>query len=135
MPSFLYKPDCPMSNEDGFITKDDYYEYLYLYKEDKNMMIGNRRVVIRYNSDFLEPTRHMALPVGSAPIDSKSKFRKITKQNKCVEVGNEVETLVKPRKRHNLGKKQRREDIKRAVWEVKNGASQALYEIRNGKRG
>jgi hypothetical protein len=96
-------------------------------------MIGNEPVVINYISDHMPPTKHMALDFYDAPIDSKSKFRKITREKGCIEVGNECETLMKPRKRIPLDRKKRREDLKRGIWEVRNGQSQALYEIRNRK--
>jgi len=117
----IYRPECPYSDKSGFIEKSDYYLWLSFRSGDKRMMKGNVPVKIRYICDGMEPTRHMCLPLGSAPVDSKSKFRKITKQNKCIEVGNEEKYLLKERKPVKLDKRQRRNDIKRAIWELKNG--------------
>lgn len=74
-----------------------------------------------YISDIMEPTVHM---VNMKTYDSKSEFRKATKEAGCIEIGNEVQTMLKPRKPREMDKGRRREDIKRA-----------LYEVRNGRRG
>jgi hypothetical protein len=52
---------------------------------------------------------------------SKSKFRQATKAHGCIEVGNETKYLTTPRKPVELSKKQRAEDIKRAIYELRNG--------------
>ena len=83
-------------------------------------MVGNQRVRINYNSDHMEPMKHMALPYGTAPIDSKSKFRKITREMGCVEVGDQTHVLTKPRKPIKLDRKQRRDDIKKALYQHRN---------------
>lgn len=53
--------------------------------------------------------------------DSKAAFRAATKRAGCVEVGNETETLLRPRKPIELDRRQRKDDIRRAIWELKNG--------------
>ena len=121
MASYLYKPGHPLANSNGFVEKNEYYTHSYLHTEDKGMMNGNQRVRINYNSDHMEPLKHMALPFGSAPIDSKSKFRQITKERGCVEVGDQTQVLTTPRKRIPLDRKTRREDIKKALYQMRNG--------------
>jgi len=114
----LYKPDCPWSDEKGFIEKFDWYAYKSMHTEDKRMMIGNKPVVLYYNPDGMEPTQNMC---DGKYYTSKKKFRNTTKAYGCIEVGNETATLLKPRKPIKLDKRQRKEDIKRAIWELKNG--------------
>lgn len=135
MPKYKHMPNHPYANERGVVeVNDKFYEGLYLMGalgEDKRMMRGNEPVVINYISDGMEPLRHMALDINSPPIDSKSKFRKITKEKGCVEVGNDTEHMFKPRKRIPLDRRQRREDLRRAANQVKNNNSEVLYEMRN----
>jgi len=59
---------------------------------------------------------------------SKKKFRDETRARGCIEVGNEEKyltntgsTIGQKKKVVKLDKRQRRDDIKRAIWEVKNG--------------
>lgn len=125
MPSFIYNPDCPLANSNGMVEKSsDYYYWLSMQKESKQMFIGNQPVEFRFISDSMNTIRHMC---DGKYYDSKSKFRKITKQHGCVEVGNETEFMLKKGRRiettsqRYAKKKQRREDIKRAVWELQNG--------------
>lgn len=119
MASYLYKPGHPFANENGFVEKSVYYANTWF--DDKGMTVGNQRVRINYNPDGMEPLKHMALPFGSAPIDSKSKYRKITREMGCVEVGDQTHILTKPRKPIPLDRKQRREDIKKALYQHRNG--------------
>ncbi len=135
MPKYKHMPNHPYANERGVVEVNErFYEGLYLMGalgEDKRMMRGNEPVVINYIPDGMEPTRHMALPLGSAPIDSKSKFRKVTKEHNSIEVGNETEHLLKPRKRIKLDRRQRREDMRKAYRQVRDNNSEVLYEQRN----
>lgn len=121
MSTYLYKPECPIADGNGFISKEDYYLYKSMTVECKNMTVGNRRVEFQFISDTMEPTRHMALPINSAPITSKSLFRKITKEKGCIEIGNETKHLIKPRRQVKLDQRKRREDIKKAINDLKYG--------------
>lgn len=58
-------------------------------------------------------------PVTGKFSDSKSAFRRMTKEAGCEEVGNERPT-PKP-KSLKLDNRQRREDIQRAIYELRNG--------------
>jgi hypothetical protein len=68
-------------------------------------------------SDTMDETRHMA---DGKYYTSKTAFRQATKAAGCVEVGNETSTLLKPRKPVELDRRQRREDIQRTIYELKN---------------
>lgn len=67
--------------------------------------------------DEMEATRHMA---DGKYYTSKSKFRQATRDAGCLEVGNEVGTLLKPRQPVQLDRRQRVEDIKRTIYELRN---------------
>ncbi len=77
---------------------------------------GNGKVhnVIR---DEMEPTRHMA---DNKFYTSKAKFRAATKAAGCVEVGNEIPTMLKPRAPAILDRAARRDAIRRAVSEIRS---------------
>jgi len=107
-------------------VNDEYYMWLSFHSgEDKRMMNGNEPVSLRFISDSMEPTRHMA---NGRMYTSKKKFRDETRARGCIEVGNEEKyltntgsTIGQKKKVVKLDKRQRRDDIKRAIWEVKNG--------------
>lgn len=69
-------------------------------------------------TDEMSPTKHMA---DGRMYTSKAKFRQATKMAGCIEVGNEVSTLTKPRKPVELSRQQRRDDLRRTIYELKNG--------------
>lgn len=124
MPKYKHMPAHPYANERGIVeVNDKFYEGLYLMGamgEDKRMMRGNEPVTLNFISDMMEPTKHMALDIWDAPIDSKSKFRKITKEKGCVEIGNETSYLTKPRKPIKLDRKTRRDHIKQALQNLRS---------------
>jgi hypothetical protein len=68
-------------------------------------------------SDIMPETRHMA---NNKHYTSKSEFRKATKAAGCIEIGNETATLLKPRQPVTMSRTQRREDIKRAIYQLRN---------------
>lgn len=113
MPSFIYD-----AKQDKLVSSEEYYLRKYYKTAHLQMMDGNKPVKIYYNPDEMEPTRHM---VNNKYYTSKKKFRDETKARGCVEVGNDIAQLLKQRKPKLLDKKQRREDMKRAIWELKNG--------------
>ena len=104
--TLVYRPDHPNANSNGLVDKS--IAYAQLSK-------GAAPYVI---SDEISPTRHM---VDGRYYTSKAKFREITRINGCIEVGNETSTLLKPRKPIEMDRGQRREDIKRAIHELRNG--------------
>lgn len=66
-------------------------------------------------SDEMPSTRHMA---DNKFYTSKHKFREATKAAGCIEVGN---SPIPPHKRVPLSQAKRVEDIKRAIYDLKNG--------------
>lgn len=50
--------------------------------------------------------------------ESKSQFRQMTKATGCIEIGNEI---PKPRQPIKLDRRERREAIGRAIYQLKNG--------------
>ncbi len=65
-------------------------------------------------SDTMIPTKHMAT---GRVIDSKAKFRAETRASGCIEIGNEA---VKARKSIPLDRGKRRDDIKKAIYDLRN---------------
>jgi hypothetical protein len=68
-------------------------------------------------SDIMPETRHMA---NNKRYTSKSQFRAATKAAGCIEYGNETAALLKPRKPAVMDRAKRRDDIKRAIYELRN---------------
>ena|SRR5258708_2569082 len=103
--TWIYRPNHPKSNENGMIERHlvDNYEP------------GPAPHVI---TDEMPATRHMC---NNKFYTSKAKFRETTKAYGCIEYGNEAATLLKPRKPIPLDRQKCRDDIKRALWEVRNG--------------
>ena len=117
MAKLRYKPGHPIADKDGWVKHEDLYNYIS-YEDDKSFTKGNQKVTIHYIPDEMAPTRHM---INGRLYTSKKKFRDETRARGCVEVGNETATLLKPRKPIELDRRQRRDDIKRAIWEIRNG--------------
>lgn len=117
MPSYIYAPTNPHADSNGFVEKEAYYMHKWANEPDNRMLVGNKPVKLRFISDEMPPTIHM---ISGKLYTSKKKFRDETKARGCIEVGNDT-TYTKPRKQVKLDKKQRRNDIKRALYEVRNG--------------
>ena len=69
-------------------------------------------------SDTMDATRHMA---NGKYYTSKAKFRAATKAAGCIEYGTETATLLKPRKPVTLDRAKRRDDIRHAICDLRNG--------------
>lgn len=117
MATYLYRPNHPLADKSGMVEKNDFYTYKYMIEPDNRMMVGNKVVKIYYNSDEMPPTRHM---INNRMYTSKKKFRDETKARGCIEVGNETKTMLKPRVPVRLDRRQRRNDIKRAIHDLRN---------------
>jgi hypothetical protein len=104
--TLVYKPGHPQANKNGMVDKSLVYEHL---------IKGAAAYVI---SDTIDPTRHMC---DGRYYDSKAKFREVTRAHGCIEVGNEAPTLLKPRKPIEMDRGQRRNDIRKAIYELRNG--------------
>jgi hypothetical protein len=100
---YLYRPDDPRADEFGMIEA-----HLAVARET-----GSAVQVIR---DEMEATRHMA---DGKYYTSKAKFRAATRAHGCLEVGNETETLLKPRSAPSLSREQRKDDIRRAIEQLR----------------
>lgn len=109
--TFVYRPDHPKADQFGFIEKYLSYDYM----NDLNATIGNRKLSVHVISDSMEPTFHMA---ACKHFTSKKKFRNETKAYGCVEVGNDY--CKKAKTSVVLDRRQRREHIKQAIYELKN---------------
>ena len=72
-------------------------------------------------SDEMAETRHMA---DNKRYTSKAKFRRATREAGCVEVGNELATLTRPRAHGTMPtREQRRAQIRDAVRRQLHGVS------------
>lgn len=65
-------------------------------------------------SDTMDPMKHMG---SGRVIDSKARFRAETSATGCIEIGNE---RIQTRKPIPLDRRQRRDDIGRAIYELRN---------------
>ena len=102
---YVYRPDHPEANENGMVDR----AVLYGSADDPHFYVI---------SDTMDPTRHMAT---GRMHTSKSEFRKDTRAAGCIEYGNETAHLTKPRKPVPLDRAKRREDIRRTIYELRNG--------------
>jgi hypothetical protein len=126
--SYVYKPECYLADQFGMVEKnEEYWLWLSSHTPDNRMMIGNQVQEFRFNSDTMEPTRHM---INSKMYTSKKKFRAETKAHGCIEVGDQTHHLTKSRTPQVMSRRQRREDIKRALYEVRNGRD-IMQELRS----
>lgn len=113
MPSWIIDPATG-----ELVPSEEYYIEKAQKRYRTHMTVGNKLVQIYYNSDQMEPTRHMA---SGKYFTSKKKFRDETRAYGCVEVGTETKYLNKKRKPIKLDKRQRREHIKKAIHDLRNG--------------
>lgn len=100
------------------IDRDTYYTEKYFEKEHLVMTRGNEKVTMNFISDTMDSTRHMA---DGKYYTSKKAFREATKRAGCIEIGNETKYLQKPRKPVKLDRRKRREDIKKAINDLRWG--------------
>lgn len=105
--SLVYRPNHPMANDNGMVDFGIAGPKYTIPRTATNVI-----------SDVMEPTRHMC---DGQYYDSKARFREVTKAHGCIEVGNETNTLLKPREYVYPDRAQRREDIKRAIYDLRNG--------------
>lgn len=69
-------------------------------------------------SDTMDATLHHC---DGKMYTSKAQYRKTTRAHGCVEFGNETATLLKPRQPIQLDRGQRREAIRKAIYDLRNG--------------
>lgn len=82
------------------------------YATPKGAKHGKAAYVI---SDEMSETRHMA---DGLTYTSKSRFRQATRAAGCIEVGNETQTLLKPRKVIQLSRQDRRDAIRHSIQQL-----------------
>jgi len=75
-------------------------------------------------SDEMTPLRHMA---DGRTYSSKHKFREATKAAGCIEIGNEQ--VTQRRKPVLLDRRERREDIRRAINDLRDGRAPTIRHI------
>jgi hypothetical protein len=105
MSRLVYRPGHPNANDNGMVPfeiagpKHGGSEAFYVI------------------SDEISATRHMA---DGRYYTSKAKFREATKAHGCVEVGNETEAVLKPRKPIRPSQEKRIRDIRNAIEQLRN---------------
>jgi hypothetical protein len=99
----VYRPDHPQANPNGLVD----IGLIEARSSDPHFSVI---------SDTMDPLRHMAT---GKMHTSKTAFRADTKAAGCIEYGNDAPT--KPRARIPLSREQRRNDIKQAIYEIRNG--------------
>ena len=108
--SWVYRPSHPEANENGMVEKH------LIADEPKASSRLPRPYVI---SDSLgEPVKHLATGVYS---DSKSFHNRKNKELGLLALGNEQKAHLSQPKPAKLDKRQRRNDIGKAVQQLKNG--------------
>lgn len=105
--TMVYRPDHPYANDNGMVDFGIAGPKYTIGQPATNVI-----------SDIMEPTRHMC---DGKYYDSKAQFREVTKAHGCIEVGNEQNTLLKPRKWIYPDRAQRRDDIRRSIYDLRNG--------------
>lgn len=103
--TLIYRPNHPKANENGMIDRSEYEEG----------QVNNGPMVI---SDTMPLLKHAGTGKYS---DSKSEHRKMTKQGGWIELGNELQANTSDRPSPKMDKMQRKDDIRRAIYELKNG--------------
>lgn len=103
MARYIYRPRHPRANKNGMVLA----ELVAPAGVDPHVH------VIR---DEMPATRHMAT---GEYFTSKAKFRQQTRASGCVEAGNDA-SLTRPRKPITLDRTKRRDDIRQAIYEVRN---------------
>ena len=102
MTAYVYRPNHPEADQFGMVPADiagPRYE-------------GSSAPAVI--SDTMEPLRHH----GTGKVtDSKSRFRADTKASGCIEIGTEP---IRARKAIPLDRRQRREDIQRTIYNLRN---------------
>jgi len=99
--SWVYRPKHPKANENGMVERSELYE--------------DRAWTVSVISDSMEPTKHHGT---GRMISSKREFSRETRRNGFIELGTEK---IQPRKPITLDKGERREAIRRSIYELRNG--------------
>lgn len=113
MARYMYDPET-----DSMVSSDYFYAKQYNKRAHLQMTNGNELVRMNFISDSMEPTQHM---IDGKMYTSKKAFRAATKAAGCVEVGNDTSYLSRKRQPIKLDRKQRRDEIKKTIQDLKYG--------------
>lgn len=113
MARYMYDPET-----DSIVSSDYYYAKQYNKTAHLQMTNGNELVKMNFISDQMPETQHM---IDGKMYTSKKAFRAATKAAGCVEVGNDTSYLKRQRKPIELDKRQRREEIKKTINDLRYG--------------
>ncbi|HET9285706.1 MAG TPA: hypothetical protein VFR24_27455 [Candidatus Angelobacter sp.] len=105
MTRYVYRPDHPSCDEFGMVEAS-----IAGPKHESD----NAAYVI---TDEMPALRHMA---DGKHYTSKAKFRQATKAAGCIEIGEETKTVLAPRQRIELSRSDRRDSIRKAIYELRN---------------
>lgn len=108
------------------VPSEMYYLEKYMRKAHLQMTVGNQKVTMNFISDNMEPTQHMC---DGKYYTSKKKFRETTKAYGCVEIGNDTKRLTERRKPVKLDKRRRRDDIRKAIHDVRDGRAPRIDQL------
>ena len=111
MTHLRYLPGHAFADADGWVDLDALGDY---FAKAEKKQKGKRVHVV--SDTMATPLQHMATGKFS---DSKSEHRRMTKESGCVEVGNDS-SLLRQRKPAVLDRAKRRDDIRRAIYELRN---------------
>jgi len=119
MTKFRHHPGHPLADESGWVELNDAYWANLPEFDSCGKPYNNSDKSFNVISDIMDPARHMC---DGKLYDSKSEFRRITKQHGCVEVGNDPSIMnPKPRQWKAPDKRERVEHLRQAIHELKNG--------------
>jgi hypothetical protein len=104
MSHYVYRPKHPQADEFGMLDA--------AIAGPKHVSRAAPSVI----TDEMAPTRHMA---DGNYYSSKHKFRAATRAHGCIEIGSEVKAVTQPRKRTELSREQRKNDIRRAISQLR----------------
>jgi len=118
MTKYRHHPGHPLADEKGWVELNDAYWENLPDVDSCGRPYHRGDNSINIISDTMELTRHMC---NGKYYDSKSEFRKATKQAGCIEVGNDPSIMnPKPRKMRPLDRRERREALRQSIYELKN---------------
>lgn len=102
----VYRPGHPCADENDMVDAE---------------MAGPKHIggqAVSVITDEMPATRHMA---NGRYYTSKAKFREATRAAGCIEIGNETETVLKPKRPAPLSREQRVRDIKNSIEQLRSG--------------
>lgn len=96
--TYIYRPNHPEANANGFIPK---------------WMLGEVRTEAHFvHADGMNKTWH---PANGKHYESKSEFRRVTREHGCVEMGNDQQTQAR------MGQSVTKSDVAKAYQMVSQG--------------